>query len=130
MTDSPQPYLLRAIYDWIVDNDHTPLMLVDASADSVLVPAEYVERDRIVLNVSPGATEALSLGNEEIAFSARFGAQSMNVSFPVSAVLGVYARETGRGIAFAGDEGAAPAPDDGPGNDDEPPKRPVLTVVK
>jgi stringent starvation protein B len=125
---SNRPYLIRAIYDWVVDNELTPYLLVDAERDAVQVPRRYVEEGRIVLNVSPTAVRDLVLGNELIAFEARFGGNAFAISLPPDAVLGVYARENSKGMLFA-DEGASPP---------EPPKpdapspggRPSLKVVK
>jgi stringent starvation protein B len=130
MTPS-RPYLIRAFYDWITDNGLTPYLLVDATLEGVQVPQEYVEAGRIVLNVSPGAVDALNLGNDEIQFNARFGGSSRQLYFPPRAVLAIYARENGQGTMFSNDlpeepEGgktaAKPAAKRG--------KRPGLKVVK
>jgi stringent starvation protein B len=104
--NSSRPYLLRAIYQWIVDNDCTPYLLVNAVAPGVSVPAEYVENDKIILNIGPTAAHQLVLGDEEIEFNARFGGRPMEVAAPVSAVLAIYARENGQGMLFT-DEGEA-----------------------
>ena len=127
---SNRPYLIRALYEWLVDNDLTPYLLVDADRDSVHVPSRYVEEGRIVLNVSPSAVRELNLGNDLIAFEARFGGSAFAISLPPDAVLGVYARENGKGMLF---------PDEGV-DDPEPPKptqpapptggKPSLKVVK
>ena len=85
---SNRPYLIRALYEWLVDNDLTPYLLVDANRDSVHVPERYVEDGRIVLNVSPNAVRDLTLGNELIAFEARFGGAAFAISLPPEAVLG------------------------------------------
>lgn len=123
MTPS-RPYLLRAIYEWIVDNDMTPYILVDATAEEVQVPRQYVENGKIVLNVAPRAVEHLDIGNESVSFSARFSGQAFEVYFPVKATLAIYARENGQGMVFS-DEDEVP-PDPSP--DDN--KRPHLKVVK
>ncbi len=98
---SNRPYLLRALYDWICDNHLTPYLLVDTSGDGdISVPQEFVEDNRIVLNISPSAVVDLDLSNDYINFKARFSGQSMNVFFPVEAVLAIYAKENGRGMIF------------------------------
>ena len=119
---SSRPYLLRAVYEWIADNDLTPQIVVDAQQDRVRVPTAYVREGKIVLNISPGAVKGLSLGNEWVEFSARFGGAPFDVAVPVHAVLAIMARENGTGMSF-------PEPDS-----DRPPaqpqKRPSLKVVK
>jgi stringent starvation protein B len=86
---SSQPYLIRAIYDWIVDNELTPYVLVNAENDYSQVPRQYVENGKIVLNLGPAAVDNLELGNDYVMFNARFGGKAMEVSFPVSAVLAI-----------------------------------------
>ena len=98
--NSTQPYLIRAIYDWIVDNQQTPHLLVEVTSDQVQVPRQYVEDGLIVLNVSPNAVRDLELGNDVIRFSARFGGVPQSISVPVDAVQAVYARENGQGISL------------------------------
>ena len=104
------------MHEWMVDNDFTPHLVVDAKRDGVRVPAAHVKEGKIVLNVSPTATRALVLGNEVITFEARFGGVSQQIVVPLVAVLGIYARETGQGMVFGEDdspsppEGGAPAP--------------------
>jgi stringent starvation protein B len=126
MTPS-QPYLLRAIYDWIVDNEMTPYVLVNAENDDTYIPRDYVENGKIVLNVSPVAVDGLDLGNDYVAFSARFAGKPMEVSFPVTAVLAIYAKENGQGMVF--NEQDNPPPDDTP-DDSKGPGKPNLKLVK
>ena len=136
---SHRPYLLRALYAWIADNDMTPHLLVDASRPGVQVPAFAVNDGKVVLNVAARAVSALEMGNEAIVFTARFGGVSHSVWVPVTAVLAIYARETGQGMSLP-DElgGAAMQPseidsgDDDGGDDHTPqPKRGGhLRVVK
>ena len=95
---STRPYLIRAIYDWIVDNQQTPHLLVDAGSDQVKVPQQYVEDGMIALNVSLNAVRDLDIGTEFVNFSARFSGKSYDISVPVDAVQAIYARENGRGI--------------------------------
>ena len=124
---SSQPYLLRALYDWIVDNDLTPYVLVNAEHPQAQVPRQYVDNGKIVLNISPGAVSGLQLGNDEVLFKARFGGQAMAVSFPVSAVLAIYAKENGQGMVFSEPENEEPPPS---GPEPEKPGRPSLKLVK
>lgn len=101
-----RPYLIRAMYDWIVDNRCTPHLLVDAAFEGVSVPRQYVENGVIVLNMAPSAVRDLELGNELISFSARFAGTPQDIRVPVPAVQAIYARENGQGI-FLGETDAA-----------------------
>jgi len=126
MTPS-RPYLVRALYEWIIDNGMTPHLLVDATREDVVVPEQYVNDGRIVLNIDPNAVQNLQLDNDQIQFMARFAGRAMRVSVPTLTVLAVYARENGQGMMF-GDEGEVEPPPEPPAP--EPPKRPGLRVVK
>lgn len=99
MTPS-RPYLVRAIYEWLVDNNSTPYLLVDATQANVRVPTQHVKDGKIVLNIAPHAVKDLFMRNEGISFSARFGGVPMMVSAPMSAVAAIYARENGQGMFF------------------------------
>lgn len=142
--DAPQmsshrPYLLRALYEWIVDNGMTPHVLVNATAPGVRVPRHAVEDGRIVLNIAERAVGGLRMENDALRFNARFGGVSQSVVVPLPAVVAVYARETGQGMALPEDPRAALTPlgpedgeedigaplpdDDGPDAPTEPPKR-------
>lgn len=126
---SSRPYLIRALYDWIIDNGMTPHLLVDAEFPGSEVPRQYVEEGRIVFNINPAAINNLSLGNEYVMFDARFGGQPMSVTIPVMAVLAIYARENGRGMVFNEEEqGETPPPE--PTEPAPKPTRPALRVVK
>jgi stringent starvation protein B len=134
-----RPYLVRALYEWILDNDLTPYLLVDAGQAGVVVPSHFVQDGKIVLNISPSAVRGLTLGNEHISFNARFGGVAMDVSVPAEAVLGIYARENGRGMLFPEEEVRASkeqASEDAAKatGAEEPPRpprdRPTLKVVK
>lgn len=128
---SLKPYLIRAIYDWVVDNSYTPYMLVNAEADEVSVPQRYVQDGKIVLNLHPQAVMGLSLGNQAIGFNARFGGASMQVQFPVAAVLAIYAKENGKGLIFDEDgDGDLPPPAPTSGPSKKKPPKPTLKVVK
>lgn len=100
---SHRPYLLRALYEWIADNGMTPHLLVDASRAGVQVPVQSVKDGRVVLNIAERAVSHLEMSNDAISFSARFGGVSHPVSVPISAVLAIYARETGQGMALPDD---------------------------
>ncbi|MCP1726091.1 stringent starvation protein B [Natronospira proteinivora] len=119
---SRRPYLIRAMHEWMVDNGETPHLLVDAEREGVQVPMDYVQNGKIILNISPTAVEALSLGNQEVAFNARFGGQPMQVAVPSEAVLAIYSRESGQGMLFNEEDDGPTPPDgggDGPGKGDE-----------
>ncbi len=124
---SNRPYLMRAINEWLLDNQLTPHLLVNADVQGVEVPNNFIQDGKIVLNIGPHAVEGLRISNEEVTFLARFSGVSQLISFPVSAVLAIYARENGRGMMFNEDEDEGPEPDDsGP----KPDARPSLKVVK
>lgn len=122
---SSRPYLIRAIHEWIVDNDCTPYILVNALHVGVVVPQQHVENNKIILNMSPRAVSDLFIGNDQIEFDARFAGVVMHVTVPQSAVMAIYARENGQGMIFDKDDGG-----------DEPPPttpektKPKLRVVK
>ena len=130
MTPS-RPYIMRALYEWIVDNDCTPYLLVDAEVPGVDVPRQYVKDGQIVLNISPSAVIDLHISNDAVLFNGRFGGVATDIEVPVSAVVGIYARENGQGMVFepeeAGDDPEPPErPTPGPGSK----SRPSLKVVK
>ena len=95
-----RPYLVRALYDWIVDSDLTPYVLVQVDGPDVVVPQDFVEDGRIVLNISPAAVRALALENDVVTFSGRFGGRPFNVVAPMRSVSAIYAKETGEGMMF------------------------------
>ena len=99
-----RPYLTRALYQWIVDNDMTPYLLVDADLVNVQVPREHVNNGKIVLNIDPEAVEGLDLGNRAVRFSARFARGHMDCFIPIPAVLAIYASETGKGMFFSDED--------------------------
>ena len=150
MTDETQrmtshrPYLLRALSEWIADNDMTPHLLVDATQPGVQVPPNAVKEGKVVLNIAERAVVRLQIDNASVSFSARFGGVSYPVMVPISAVLAIYARETGQGMALpedvthdadTGEESGddAPATDTPPDDHTPPPggkRPPFLRVVK
>lgn len=95
-----RPYLLRGYYDWFVDNNLTPYLVVDATYPEVKVPFEYVQNGQIILNISTNATGNLTLGNDAIEFNARFKGVNQQLFIPLGAVLAIYARENGDGVLF------------------------------
>ncbi len=123
-----KPYLIRSIYEWIVDNGLTPHLLVNADYPGVSLPSDFIEDGRIVLNIRPEAIQGLTLGNEEIQFNARFAGKPMRISTPCKAVLAIYAKENGKGMIFDPEENE----DETPPTPTEPkaPQRPQLRVVK
>lgn len=100
MNSSSRPYLLRALYEWLLDNRLTPYVIVAADMDGVVVPRTHVQDGQLVLNISPDATRDLLVDNEQLTFSARFGGVPMQLYIPVDAVMAIYARENGAGMVF------------------------------
>lgn len=136
--NSSRPYLVRALYEWIVDNDCTPHMLVNSDYPKVQVPAGFASDGQIVLNVSPTAVRQLHMDNEAVSFEGRFGGVPHTLYVPIASILGVYARENGQGMVFdleeplGADDEVEPG-DDSPPPGSEPPRptgRPSLKVVK
>jgi len=134
--NSSRPYLVRALYEWIVDNDYTPHLLVDAEYCGVQIPAGFANDGQIVLNVAPSAVRNLQMDNEAVSFEGRFGGVSHSLYIPAGAVMAIYARENGQGMVF---EIEPTSPDDSPADgggpmDGEggqrPAGRPSLKVVK
>jgi stringent starvation protein B len=128
MTPS-RPYIMRALYEWIVDNNCTPYVLVDATVADVMVPQQYVKDGQIVLNISPGAVIELNIGNDSMAFNGRFGGVATDIYVPIAAVVGIYARENGQGMVFEPEESTGP-PDEPPPDPIKPEARPSLKIVK
>lgn len=141
---SNRPYLIRAFYDWIVDNQCTPYMAVDAFYPGVEVPQDYVSDGQIVLNLVPRAITDLVMSNQEVSFSTRFGGVPSEIRLPIQSIMGIYARENGQGMIFQsedsnGPEPSGPAPvkpvsttdkSSGSGGSGEIRKKPSLKVVK
>jgi stringent starvation protein B len=126
-----RPYLIRAIFDWALDNGLTPHVLVDASAAGARVPPGYAQEGKITLNIHPQAVQGLELGKEWIMFSARFSGRSVAIEIPVSAVLAVFARENGQGFFFQeAPATAADSTEPTPPETPPPRKGPGLKIVK
>lgn len=98
---SNKPYIVRAFYDWISDNQLTPYIVVDVNVYGVLVPQSYVNDGQMVLNVSMAAVGGLSLAGDAIEFSARFGGKLEHIVVPFGAVAAIYAKENGAGTSLA-----------------------------
>ncbi|MEQ8954630.1 MAG: ClpXP protease specificity-enhancing factor [Gammaproteobacteria bacterium] len=134
--NSSRPYIIQALYDWILDNECTPYILVNAYQAGVEVPQEHVKDGQIILNISPMAVKALQIGKDEICFDGRFAGIPKQVRVPVRGVLGIYAKENGQGMIFDTEgDGETPAPkptrktvQDKPVS--SPKKKPSLRVVK
>jgi stringent starvation protein B len=95
-----RPYLARAMYEWICDNNLTPYVLVDAKQPNTMVPEQFIQDGQIVLNIVPHAVHALQITNDAITFSARFGGVSRDIYIPMYALIGIYARENSQGLFF------------------------------
>jgi len=140
---SNRPYLLRAFYDWIVDNRCTPYIIVDAFYDGVAVPQEFVKDGKIVLNIAPRAVTNFNMSGDAIIFSTRFGGIPIDLFLPFSSVLGIYAQENGKGMMFDFEDNIDPTPPPSPINtsdlnknsvpsesSDQSKSKPSLRVVK
>jgi len=134
-----RPYLLRALYEWIVDNNLTPHLVVDATIVGTVVPQNFVSEGQIVLNMSPTAVQGLQLADHEVRFNARFGGQPMQVIVPMTAALAIYARENGAGAMFEAepelDKMPEPEDEEKPNSESDveqkpTKKKPNLKVVK
>ena len=123
---SKRPYLIRAMHEWMMDNDLTPHIVVDAEAEGLTVPDQYIIDGKIVLNVSYAATRELAFDNDAVRFEARFSGVNHEVEVPALAVMGIYARETGQGMIFTDEE--FPPNTETLGGDT--PARPALKIVQ
>lgn len=126
--NSQKPYLIRAIYQWLLDNSKTPYLLVNTTFDGVQVPHEYINDDKIILNIDPSAVNNFHIDNEWVSFSARFSGKSMELFIPIVAVLAIYGKENNEGMFFT-EEDVSPSP---PPEKTAPPKKtsPGLKIVK
>ena len=138
MTPS-KPYIMRALYEWIIDNERTPYMVVATEFPGVSVPDGFAENGQMVLNLSPSAVRHFTMNNEVVCFEARFSGVPHQIVVPVYAALAIYAQENGQGMYFEAelpaeyDDASLPETEDNPQEPPEPPKnsgRPSLRVVK
>ena len=106
-TTSKKPYFIRAMFEWISDNGYTPHLLIDTSFENMSIPRKFVENERITLNISSSATRNLNIDSDMISFDARFEGKTMNVQLPYEAVINIFARETGEGMAFSSEPDTA-----------------------
>jgi len=126
---STKPYLIRAIYEWCADSGLTPYLAVRVD-EATRVPVAYIKDGEIVLNLSADAVKNLHLGNDEITCGGRFGGVPHEIIVPMAAVIGIFAKETGQGLVFQGQESAPTPPADDGGGGKPPPAKPHLRVVK
>lgn len=128
-----RPYLLRALNEWILDNQCTPYIVVDAIVAGVKVPEQHIKNGQIVLNINPAAVRHLEITNQSLSFEARFGGQPLSVFVPIEAVKAVYAKENGQGMVFGWEsdptDPETPSDTDGP-SEGKGPQRPQLKVIK
>ena len=137
---SSRGYLLRALNEWILDNNCTPYIVVDAMIENVQVPQEYVNDGQIILNITPSSVRNLLMDNKGVSFDARFGGQPHSLFAPIGAITAIYAKENGQGMVFGVESGPTePTPPGGdksakvtqqPGADKAAASRPQLKVVK
>ncbi|MGY5452085.1 ClpXP protease specificity-enhancing factor [Agarivorans sp. MS3-6] len=131
-----RPYLLRAFFDWLLDNELTPHLVVDATQANVTVPSQFVNDGQIVLNIAPSAVVSFDMDLHHVGFNARFGGKPFQVYVPMAAVIAIYARENGAGTAFepeAAYEAIEPVESDDKiveSPSAEVAKKPTLTIVK
>ncbi len=135
MATSNRPYLIRAMYDWIVDNEWTPNFQVDADYPNIYIPRQFVEEGLIVLNASPNAVRQLEMTNDWFSFKARFQGLEQEVGFPPEAVLAIFARENGQGMPFPKEDYSKIVEEPSPSVSVEPEKepkkkKPHLSIVK
>lgn len=114
-----RPYLFKAFYDWILDNELTPYIVVNANKSGVQVPEDYVQDGQIVLNIAPQSVGQYSVSQEAIEFNARFGGSPRHIYVPMAAIEALYARENGVGIGFEPEPQYEQSPAQN-GNIDEP----------
>jgi stringent starvation protein B len=122
---SSKPYLVRALYEWILDNENTPYILVDTGSDRVLIPRGISSDGKVVLNLAPAAIQDLEMTNEHISFSARFNGVVEQIYCPVASLLAIYARENGEGMMFPVEE-----TDSESAGEEAKPSGPTLKVIK
>ncbi|SDN21471.1 ClpXP protease specificity-enhancing factor [Vreelandella arcis] len=126
---SSRPYIARALYEWLLDNELTPHLVVDATQPGVEVPRQFVQNGQIVLNVAPTAVRDLFMENQAIGFNARFGGQPMQVMIPTPALIAIYARENGAGMVFGHEPELTPLEGEETLDDTSTPSKPTLAVT-
>jgi stringent starvation protein B len=126
---SSRPYLIRAIHQWVGDNGLTPYILVNAESPEAVLPQQFIENGKIVLNVSATAVSNLHIDNDWLLFSARFNGKAMDISIPIKAILAIYAKENGQGMVLDRDEDGDETPPPS-GKKSKATKKPHLQLVK
>jgi len=124
---SSKPYLVRALYEWILDNDNTPYILVDTGSEQVSIPNGIASDGKVVLNLAPSAIQNLEMTNDFVSFSARFNGVAEHIFVPVASVLAIYARENGEGMMFPSEEENAST---AAASQDSKSRGPTLKVIK
>lgn len=130
---SNRPYLIRALYEWLLDNNCTPYILVDVNVAQVKVPNGFAKDGEIVLNLSPSAVKHLLMDNKAISFEGRFGGIVQCPYIPIAAVKAIFAKENNCGMFFEDDPLLTELnvennqPEDPPPS---PPHKPKLRIVK
>ena len=130
---SLRPYLLRALIDWVVDNELTPHMVIDCAVPGVAAPTEHAQDGKLTLNISASAVRNFSLDDKRVSMDCRFQGRSMRIDAPVGAVIGVYAKENGMGMGLEADRGESagdPAPSKPERSRKSASQRPTLRLVK
>ena len=122
---SSKPYLVRALYEWILDNDTTPYILVDTNNDRLVIPPGIANDGKVVLNLAPAAIQNLEMTNEHVSFSARFNGVAEDIYCPIASLMAIYARENGEGMMFPPEDSEADSDDT-----ETKPKGPTLKVIK
>lgn len=125
-----KPYLVRGLHEWIIENNLTPYLLVDASFENVAVPTAFVNDNKIILNAHPNAIQHWSLDNDAVSFSARFSGVPENLFIPINAILAVYAKENGKGMMFDERFEDDVPPEPSPTKTDSKKQKPFLKIVK
>ena len=124
-----RPYLLRGLYEWIIDNKMTPHIILNVEKVDTDIPREHIENGKLVLNIHPNAVKDLEIGNKYIRFKTRFGGRSVPVVAEINAVVAIYTKENGKGMIFPVEEQDTDLPEDSPETQPKG-KTPHLKVVK
>lgn len=126
---SNKPYLIRALYEWLVDNDATPYLMVNSEYPDVTIPPGIAKDGQVVLNIAARAVQGLEIQNSHIAFSARFGGKAFNIYIPIQAVMAIYSMEDGEGMMFAEETTVSADENEAPESKSEQGARPSLKLV-
>ncbi len=125
-----RPYLIRAIYQWVVDNGLTPYIVVDCTEDFIDIPEQFIHDGQVILNISPSAVQNLEITDQSIFFNARFAGVPRQLDISVLSVLAIYARENGQGLIFSNDHLPPDIKQKEQPEVKNKPKKPTLKVVK